>query len=205
MTLLPSTKGSERVMGSPTPKRLRTIGLALSAVLFLAGCSDDKKAAAPPPAHELTGDAIGTFCGMNVLEHEGPKGQILLESNPSPIWFTSARDAIAFTMLPEEPKDILAIYVSDMGKAENWKNPGTKNWTDARQAFFVIGSDMRGGMGMDEAIPFSTKETAESFVAQHSGHIVGFKDIPKDYILGSGGKIPSSANKPNSHGTSASH
>ena len=205
MTLSSVSDRNERTTRAPSLIRLQSIGLALSALLFLSGCSAEKKASAPPPAHELTMDAIGALCGMNVMEHEGPKGQILLESNPAPIWFSSARDTIAFTMLPEEPKDILAIYVSDMGKAENWKNPGTKNWADARQALFVIGSDMRGGMGMDEAIPFSAKEAAESFVAKHGGRIVSFNDIPRDYILGSGGKMPGSANKPDSHGTSASH
>ena len=95
---------------------------------------------------------------MNVLEHTGPKGQIILASRKEPVWFSSARDAISFTMLPEEPKDIRAIYVSDMAKAPNWEKPGADNWVDAQQAFFVIGSRMQGGMGGDEAVPFSDKE-----------------------------------------------
>ena len=94
---------------------------------------------------------------MNVLEHTGPKGQIILASRKEPVWFSSARDAISFTMLPEEPKDIRAIYVSDMAKAPNWDQPGTTNWVDAKQASFVIGSQMKGGMGGDEAVPFSDK------------------------------------------------
>ena len=48
---------------------------------------------------------------MNLLEHKGPKGQIILASQAEPIWFSSARDAFSFTMLEEEPKDILAVYV----------------------------------------------------------------------------------------------
>ena len=60
-------------------------------------------------------------------------------------------------MLPEEPKDIRAIYVSDMAKAPNWDKPGANNWVDAKQASFVIGSRMQGGMGGDEAVPFSDK------------------------------------------------
>ena len=71
---------------------------------------------------------------MNVLEHPGPKGQIILASRDEPVWFSSARDAFSFTMLPEEPKDIRAIYVSDMAKAPSWDKPGQTNWVDARQA-----------------------------------------------------------------------
>ncbi len=109
----------------------------------LAGCSEDV-AGVPPPPHELTSAAIGYYCGMNLMEHGGPKGQIILASRSDPIWFSSARDAVSFTLLPEEPKDIRAIYVSDMAKAPSWDDPGTKNWIDARKGFFVIGSRVAG-------------------------------------------------------------
>ena len=71
-------------------------------------------------------------------------------------------------MLPEEPKDIRAIYVSDMGRAPSWEKPGATNWVDAKQATFVIGSRMKGGMGADEAVPFSDKAAAEDF-AENGG------------------------------------
>lgn len=152
--------------------------------LALAGCNDHKVGDAPPPAQELTSAAIGHYCGMNVLEHTGPKGQIILASRKEPVWFSSARDAISFTMLPEEPKDISAIYVSDMAKAPEWNKPGPNNWVDARKAFFVIGSRMKGGMGADEAVPFSDKAAAERFASQNGGRVMTLADVPKDYVLG---------------------
>ena len=132
----------------------------------------------------MTASAIGHYCGMNVLEHTGPKGQIILASRKEPVWFSSARDAISFTMLPEEPKDIRAIYVSDMAKAPNWEKPGANNWVDAKQASFVIGSRMKGGMGGDEAVPFSDRSAAEKFAAENGGRVVAFAEVPKDYVLG---------------------
>ena len=57
----------------------------------------EKTAEAPPPPQEMTDAAIGHYCGMNVLEHTGPKGQIILASRKDPVWFSSARDAISFT------------------------------------------------------------------------------------------------------------
>ena len=123
---------------------MRRLALVATLVAFaLVGC--DQKEALPPRPVAMTEDAIGHYCGMNLLEHPGPKGQIIVKSLLEPVWFSSARDAIAFTMLPDEPKDIQAIYVSDMGKAPNWENPGAENWVEARKAFFVIGSSVKGG------------------------------------------------------------
>lgn len=159
--------------------------LAALALLTLVACEEEKTAVAPPPPQELTAEAVGRYCGMLVLEHPGPKGQIILASQRDPIWFSSARDAIAFTMLPEEPKDIRAIYVSDMAKAPSWEEPGAANWVEARDAFFVIGSDMTGGMGAAEAAPFSDRAAAERFAAAHGGRVVTFEQTPRNYILGS--------------------
>ncbi|NVO12462.1 MAG: nitrous oxide reductase accessory protein NosL [Rhodoplanes sp.] len=158
--------------------------VAAFAALTLAACNE--RAAAPlPPPQALNAEAIGRYCGMNVLEHPGPKGQIVLASRIDPVWFSSARDAVAFTMMPDEPRDIRAIYVSDMGRAESWDTPGAENWVEARKAVFVIESDKRGGMGTPEAVPFGERAAAETFAARHGGRIVGFKDIPRDYVLGS--------------------
>ena len=107
----------------------------LLAALLVTGCEDEQQASMPAP-YALTAEAMGRYCGMDVLEHAGPKGQVILDQIPEPIWFSSAHDAIAFTMLPEEPKDIAAIYVSDMGKAPSWEKPGPENFIDARTAFY---------------------------------------------------------------------
>lgn len=165
--------------------RAFVVGILLSAFL-LGGCREEQRASPPPFA--LTSEAVGRYCGMNVLEHPGPKGQIILDAQvPEPIWFSSARDALAFTMLPEEPKDIAAIYVSDMSKAPSWEKPGESNWIDARKAFYVISSSVRGGMGAEEAVPFSTEEAARQFSVKNGGRVVAFSDVPQAYVLGSGG------------------
>lgn len=157
------------------------IALLLAGLLVLGACQ--REAEKPPAPFAMTEDAMGRYCGMNVLEHAGPKGQIIPARYDEPIWFSSARDAIAYTMLPEEPKDFRAIYVSDMAKAPSWGKPGADNWIDARQAFFVIGSDAKGGMGAAEAVPFSTEQAAAAFVGRHGGRTVRFDAIPRDYIL----------------------
>ncbi len=165
--------------------RARALLGTILIILAAAGCSE-QAAEAPPPARRLTAEAVGHYCGMNLMEHVGPKGQIILASRKDPVWFSSARDALSFMLLPEEPKDIRAVYVSDMAKAESWEEPGETNWTDARKAFFVIGSRMMGGMGADETVPFSDRAAAEKFAGENGGRVVAYAEVPRDYVLGSG-------------------
>ena len=161
--------------------------LALLAALSAGGCDSQDSAAAAPPPVALTAEAIGHYCGMALLEHEGPKGQILLRGSDRPVWFSSARDAIAFTMLAEEAKTLRAVYVSDMGRAESWEQPGATNWVEARRAVFVIGSRRMGGMGAAEAVPFSDREAADRFAAEHGGRVLTFAQVPRDWVLGDDG------------------
>ena len=110
---------------------------ALLVLLVLAACDDAQQVAGPPPREPGPTD-VGNYCGMVLVEHPGPKAQIFLTSRADPLWFTQVRDAIAFTRLPEEPRDITAIWVNDMGRATDWQAPEAGAWTDARSAWFVI-------------------------------------------------------------------
>jgi len=157
--------------------------LAISLALGLAACGEEKKAELPPPA-QLTREAIGYYCNMTVVDHRGPKGQIQLKGQSESIWFSSARDTVAFTLLPEEPKDIAAIYVTDMSRVGSWEDPENNTWIDARTALYVTGSSKQGSMGAPEPVPFSSREAAEKFSHHYGGEIVAFSDIPKDSILG---------------------
>lgn len=163
--------------------RLPAIGRAVLAVLILLpACGEDPTAEIPEP-RELTRAAIGHYCNMIVEDHPGPKGQIFLSDKADPIWFSSVRDTIAFTLLPEEAKNIAAIYVNDMGRA-SWAAPEAGTWIDAKAAWYVIGSGRRGGMGAPETVPFAARSAAETFVAEHGGTVVAFADVPADAVLG---------------------
>ncbi|MBW7851356.1 MAG: nitrous oxide reductase accessory protein NosL [Rhodospirillales bacterium] len=161
---------------------MKVVALALACLTLLAGCGEDQQAAAPPPPAALTREAVGHYCGMVVVDHPGPKAQIFVADTPEPYWFTSVRDAIAFTLLPEEPRNITAFYVTDMGKSADWDNPQT--WMPARDAVFVIGSARRGGMGQMEVVPFSERAAAERFIERNGGRVVTQAEIPQDYVLG---------------------
>jgi len=149
-------------------------------IIFLLACEKSQPVEVPP-AQLLTREASGYYCLMTVVNHNGPKGQIILTDRPQALWFTSVRETIAFTHSPEEPKNIAAIYVNDMSDA-NWDNPGTDNWIDARSAWYVLHSKRSGGMGAAEAVPFSSKEKATQFAHEQGGEVVDFDSIPLDYI-----------------------
>lgn len=166
--------------------RLRRLGLvaAIGMLAAASGCEGERAASPPPPPVEVHAEAIGHYCGMLVTAHEGPKGQIHLASREQPVWFSSVRDTIAFTRLPEEPRDISAVYLSDMARSQHYEQPDPGAWVEARQAWFVIESEMRGGMGAPEAVPFSEPQAAEAFRSRHGGRVVRLAEIPDSYVLG---------------------
>ena len=170
--------------------------IALFAVLLaLSGCNQKDAQTAPPAPLEITSEAVAHFCGMGLYEHAGPKGQIFVADRKDPYWFASVRDALAFTKLPEEPKNTVAIYVNDMGKAANWDRPEPGTWIDAKRAWYVIGSSWLGGMDANEAVPFGDKSKARDFAAQNGGRIVRFEEIPDDYVFSSPGPVADSSNR----------
>lgn len=132
--------------------------------------------------HELTRDAFGCYCAMVVADHRGPKGQNFLSSRDGPIWFTSVRDAIAFTLLPEEPKNIAGFYVNDMGRA-SWEEPEPGTWVGAHGAWCMVGSDRTGAMGVPEPVPSADKPAAEAFTSTHGSAVVAFAGVPPNAIL----------------------
>lgn len=163
---------------------IRHFAVATLAAMALAACSgEDKALAVAPVAHEVTFDAVGHYCGMNLVEHTGPKGQIFVNGRENPVWFTTIKQVFAYTILPDEPKGIAAIYVHDMGRATNWDQPEAGTWIDARKAFYVIESQFIGGMGADDALPFGDAAKAHEFALKHGGRVLGFADIPENYVL----------------------
>ncbi len=159
----------------------RGLAVLLLVPLLAAGCGP--AAEKRPSAQDIPPDAVAEFCGMGIGEHPGPKAEIFVRGRARPYWFASVRDMFAFTLLPEEPKDITAIYVTDMARARAWDQPGPGIWIDARTAAFVIGSRAHGGMDTSEAVPFADAAQAAAFAAREGGRLVTFAAMPPDYIL----------------------
>lgn len=163
-------------------KAITTIGLCLISLVVLGGCDNDADSVPAPQA--MTDAAIGVYCGMILSEHIGPKGQVFEKARADPLWFASVRDAIAYTRLPGEAQDIVAFYVHDMARADSWEKPQADGiWIAAETAYYVLGSNKRGGMGMQETIPFGSIEAARNFSEQHGGQVMKFDEIPSTLLL----------------------
>jgi copper chaperone NosL len=51
-------------------------------------------------------------------------------------------------------------------------------------------------MGADEAVPFSDPEVAKRFAAENGGRVVGFGEMPRDYILSASAEPPAGDHHP---------
>lgn len=155
---------------------------ALLFALALAACTEEVTQNTDPVA--LTPETLGHFCQMNLLEHEGPKGQVHLDGLPgAPLFFSQVSDLVTYLRLPEQSNAVLAIYVSDMGAdGATWDQPGATNWTKAATATYVVGSDATGGMGAPELVPFADPAAAKAFAALHGGSVMGLEAIPDSAI-----------------------
>lgn len=162
---------------------MKAIVAAAALALALSACGGDEPAAPPPSPQAVSADAVGHYCGMTLKDHAGPKGQIFVRGRAAPVWFSSIKQVFAYTLLPEEPKGLAAIYVNDMAAAGPDGAADLKAWVDARQAFYVIGSRFVGGMGAEDAMPFSDQARALAFAQANGGRVVRFADVPEDYVF----------------------
>ena len=162
--------------------KLKT-GVLLIATALLAGCSSEAAVQAVPEPIALTEEAAGHYCQMVILEHEGPKAQMHLAGFQHPLWFSQVRDGLAYFKSPEQSADIAVMYVNDMGKAKSWSEPGEMNWIRADEAYFVVGSNKKGGMGAPELAPFSTEDKALEFAKTFGGDVQRLDEISMQAVL----------------------
>jgi len=178
---------------------LRKCAIVATALVALSACSPEEVAQVPDPII-LTMDATGHFCNMTILDHPGPKAQAFIKGSDVPFWFTSARDAIAFSMLPESARMVSVIYVTDMATVPEWEDTSKGKWIKAETAWYVIDSKRTGGMGAAEAVPFGDETSARKFAADFGGKVVIYKDVPRSYVLDAN-QTSSLEAKANSHAT----
>lgn len=129
------------------------------------------------PLNEIPPDTRCPVCGMFVAKYD--------------VWITQIRYDESTVLSFDGMKDMMAFYHNpatyngqDQVKiSEIWvKDYYSLKWLDARQAFFVLGSDVHGPMG-NELIPFTSKTAAESFLADHHGQrVLVFDEITVELV-----------------------
>lgn len=153
--------------------------LFLFPLLVLVACKED--VANLPAPIDMTEEALGYYCQMVLVEHDGPKGQVHLDGMPAPIFFSQVRDVIAYLHMPEQSHAVKVAYVQDMTNSD-WAAPG--DWIQVEEALYVAGSDAVGGMGAAEFVPFSDPIAAKAFARDHGGRVLAFADIRAEDVLG---------------------
>ena len=152
-------------------------------LLALTACKEED--AQDTSALPLTETAVGHYCQMDLLEHDGPKAQAHLAGLPgAPLFFSQVRDVVAYMRMPEQSHEILTVWVNDMGAPEaTWDAPGAANWIDAKDATYVVGARVVGGMGAPEIVPFSDPEKAAVFAWTNGGNVMRLTEIPDSAVL----------------------
>jgi copper chaperone NosL len=146
----------------PAARRLNLpIAIILTALLCLTFAGP---ALAAQKASGVPKDAKCPVCGMLVAKYPDWNGTIVYRDGTT-AYFDGPKDLLNFYLNPRkyEPAkkhgDIASITVKDYYSLAI---------IDARQAYFVVGSNVLGPMGK-ELIPFAKKSDADGFRADHLG------------------------------------
>ena len=130
------------------------------------------------PIDAVSDNTRCTVCGMFVAKYPNWLAQIHYDELEQAKFFDGVKDMMVFYFNPEKygsasRDSIRALFVKDYYSL---------NWLSAKDAFYVVGSDVYGPMG-HELIPFATREAAESFSKDHHGKdILTFDEITPELI-----------------------
>ena len=135
---------------------------------------------------EITKDSYCSLDGMLLGDYPGPKAQIHYAGQPEPELFCDTTEMFSLLLKPEQARKVTAAYVQDLDKT-SWDAPKGA-WTDAKTAFYVVGSKKRGAMG--PTIPsFGTREGAQKFADSEGGKVYPFAEITPDMARLDGGAL----------------
>ena len=147
--------------------------IALLGLLVLAACSRGQTPSAP---QELSAGTTCALDGMLLNDYPGPKAQIhYADGNVE--FYCDTVEMFNMLLRPESARRVRAVYTQDMGKAD-WKTP-RGNWIDARSAWYVQGSRLKGSMGPTFAA-FAQKPDAEAFAQKNGGKVLRFDEVTPD-------------------------
>ncbi len=154
-------------------KLARIIAASVGAVLAFSSL------AAEPAARPGAKDKC-PVCGMFVSRYPDWTASVTF-GDGSRAWFDGAKDLFKFLADPaaflpgRKASDVRSITVSDYYALRP---------LDAREAFYVVGSDVTGPMGR-ELVPFATRAEAQDFLRDHRGkQVLRFAEVNRSVLAG---------------------
>jgi len=153
--------------------------LLLASLLCLPGTP---RAADPGPP-PVQGAARCPVCGMHPAQSPRWMAQIVFNdqtasSFDTPVDLFRFLNNMAIFDRRHQATDVGAVWVTDYGN---------RVWVDARGAFFVHGSRIRGPMNDANLPAFASRESAEAIARIEGGRVLGYGDITRELIKGLAG------------------
>lgn len=118
-------------------------------------------------------------CGMFVAKYPEWVATVLYRDGHAH-HFDGAKDLFKYLLdLPRWAPDQEVENIQSIGVTEYYG----LGLIDAREAWYVVGSDVLGPMG-HELIPLETREDAEEFMKDHKGkRIIRYKDVQRGLLM----------------------
>lgn len=146
--------------------------------LTLAACDKQEEAPVkldPVAFHEADECHV---CGMIIADFPGPKGQAVERNEVKK--FCSTAEMLSWWLQPENRILDARLYVHDMGQS-HWDQPDDDHLIDAREAWYVSGTPLKGAMGASLA-SFADQAAAEALAAEHNGTVLRFDEIDQEFL-----------------------
>lgn len=149
---------------------------AVAMILMLAMPMIASASEAAPAA--VSRDARCPVCGMYAARFPKWMAQARLPDGKVVV-FDAPSDMFRFLTTPEK-YDHNAVEISNSAL---WvSDHANKGWLNAREAFYVRGSDIKGPMRQPDLPAFRNQVEADAAVAEHGGQVLRFKDINASLI-----------------------
>lgn len=142
-------------------------------MLGLAGCGESEQAQQVLGPVAFHADDECHVCGMIVIDFPGPKGQAVEKGGVKK--FCSTAEMIGWWQQPENRVLDAKLYVHDMAHG-SWEQPDDAHLIDAKSAWYVAGTQLKGAMGAVLA-SFSDEAAARQLAAEHGGRVLRFEEI----------------------------
>jgi len=147
--------------------------LAMFLALGLVACGDKQEvqlSLEPVAFHESDECHV---CGMIISDFPGPKGEAVEKGSVKK--FCSTAEMLGWYLQPENKLLDAKLYVHDMGQSE-WAHPSDEHLIDARTAWYVAGTGLKGAMGGSLA-SLADEQKARQLASDHGGQVLRFEEI----------------------------
>lgn len=161
----------------------RVLSIALLS-LGLAACGGEEEVAKTYDPVAFHPDDECHVCGMIVEEYPGPKGQAVTDKQARK--FCSVAEMFGWYLQPENQHQNFTLYVHDMQHG-TWEQPSDEHLIDAKQAYYVVATTLKGAMGAALA-SFADEHTAQQFATEQGGKVLRFSDIDQALLQESAGE-----------------